>query len=215
MSSTHRPVPPDGGGWRRVWYVLTTHFFKLVKVNLLFILFSLPVVTVPAAATGLTAVVHMLYREGNCFIWDTFFREFRTEFPRRMLWGLLLPLLPAAGWLAGGLASEKTAYLAAALLLILSLLIIGYWFPQMALLRLKSGQCFRNALILAFLEPKCSLILLLLEISFSGLTIAAWPFSAPFLVLLFPALAQLLAAPAVSAVINARLVHEDGASSGE
>lgn len=195
-----------------MWYVLSTHPAKLLEANLLFILFSLPLATIPAAMTGMTAVVHKLYREGNCFVWDAFFREFRTEFPRRTLWGILLPILPAAGWLAGGLISERAAYLAAAVLLILALLISGYWFPQMALLRLKSGQCFRNSVILAFLEPKCSLILLLLKIFFSGVTIAAWPFSAPFLLLLFPALMQLMAAAAVSPVLDARLVQKDGGS---
>lgn len=206
--SQERDSSPQGGAGR-VWYVLTTHFFKLVRVNLLFILFSLPVVTLPAAMAGMTAVIHALYRQGNCFVWDTFFREFRAEFLPRTLWGLLMPALPAAGWFLGGMVSEWMAYLISAILLAAVLMAMGYWFPQLALLKLSSGQCMRNALLLTALEPVCNFRLLLCQGIAGAVTIIAWPFSAPLLLLLIPALVQLLNAAAVTPVLEARLIHEE------
>ena len=201
------PIPAHGAG--RVFYVLTTHFTKLLRCNLLFVLFSLPVITLPAALAGMAAVIQALYRDGHCFLWDTFFREFRTDFLRRTLWALVLAAVPAAGWLAGSLLSETAAYLTAAIPLVLVLLAGGYWFPQLASLRLTSGQCLKNALLLTIIEVKPNFLLLVIECVSGALTIVAWPFSAPLAALLLPALTQLLITAVVNPVLEARVIRED------
>ena len=57
-------LPLPEGGFRRYAAVLGTNFWKLVRLNLIFILFSLPVVTIPAALCGVNRVCMLLIRNG-------------------------------------------------------------------------------------------------------------------------------------------------------
>jgi hypothetical protein len=70
-----RPAPASG--WSRVGAMGLTHFWKLIRANLLFVLFSLPIVTLPAALTALDRVCVVIYRKGNIFLWEEFWKEFK------------------------------------------------------------------------------------------------------------------------------------------
>ncbi|MCI8525183.1 MAG: YesL family protein [Oscillospiraceae bacterium] len=204
-----RPVPAGGAG--RLWYVLSTHFGKLVTANLLFVLFSVPVVTMPAAFAAMTAVIQALWRQGQCFVWETFWRELRTEFWARTLWSLVLLALPVGGWFLGGLMAVWAAYALSAILLVLVLLAGGYWFAQMGCLTLGCGACLRNALLLAALETKRNFFLLLIEGVTAALVTVFWPFSTPFLFVFLAALMQLLVVAAVNPALDARVVDPEAA----
>ena len=203
------PIPPHGGG--RIWYVLSTHFGKLVWASLLFILFSIPIVTIPAATAGLWAVIRSLYRDGHCMVWAAFWEEFRTDPLGRTVYALLLFLLPVAGWMIGSAISTLAIYITTALPLVLVLLVSGYWYPQLATLRLSSGQCLKNAFLLACIETKANFFLLLIQGGAAALFLLLWPFSIPLLLLL-PALTQLLMAAAVYPVLERRLIREEDPS---
>lgn len=70
------------GGIQRYALLLTTHFRTLVGLNLLFVLFSLPVITLPAALCAMNRVCMLLIRKGCCFLWQDFRQEFRRSFAR-------------------------------------------------------------------------------------------------------------------------------------
>ena len=91
-------LPLPEGGFRRYTAVLGTNLWKLIELNLLFLLFCLPVVTIPAALCGMNRVCMLLIRNGYCFLWDDFWQEFRRSFKRTLLPGLLFGLLTAAGY---------------------------------------------------------------------------------------------------------------------
>ena len=78
-----KPAPSHGR--ERFFYLLRTHFWKLITLNLLFLLFSIPVVTLPAALCAMNRVLIKLTRDGNCLLW----MEFRDEFKRSFLKSLL------------------------------------------------------------------------------------------------------------------------------
>jgi hypothetical protein len=71
--------PPPKGGVRRVWFLLKTHFGKFLSLNVLFLAFCVPVVTIPAAIAASDRVCLVLWREGNCFLWEEFWGEFKSE----------------------------------------------------------------------------------------------------------------------------------------
>lgn len=203
------PIPK--GGFGRIRFVVVTHFSKLIQANLLFVLFSLPIVTIPASFAGMTAVVQELFRNGHCHVWETFFREFRTEPVARTLLSLLLLALPVGGWFLGSCFAEWMAYVLSAMLLVLVLLTGCYWFPQMASLTIRSAVCLRNALLLTALESKRNLWLLLITCITGALTILFWPFSAPVVLVILPVLMQLLVAAVVNPVLDERLVEREEA----
>ena len=92
--------PPPEKGIARFWFLLSTHFWKLIELNLLFFLFSLPVVTIPAAYCGMNRVLMKLVREGNCFLWHEFSKEFKANFLKSLPFGILTAFLLFASYYA-------------------------------------------------------------------------------------------------------------------
>ena len=77
-------LPAPETGWARVGVMALTHFWKLVAANLLFVVFSLPVITLPAALTALNRVCVIIYKDGNIFLWYEFWREFKRSLLRQL-----------------------------------------------------------------------------------------------------------------------------------
>lgn len=124
--------PSPKSGIRRFWFILKNNFGKLVAVNLLFVLFSLPLVTAPAALCGLSLVLANLVREGNCFLWDDFKEGFMTDFWRRTLAGLPFVLIPG-GFIFMYIFQLRGAGFVAVGISALLLFLWGCWlFPLMA-----------------------------------------------------------------------------------
>ncbi len=91
-----RPAPESG--WSRAGVMALTHFWKLIRVNFLFVLFSLPLITMPAALTAMDRVCVLIYKDGNVFLWDEFWKEFRRSFLRTVLPGLYFGVLLYGGY---------------------------------------------------------------------------------------------------------------------
>ncbi len=79
-------LPPEKGV-RRYFFLLSIHFSKLCGLNLLFVLFSIPIITMPAALCGMNRVLILLVREGNCYLWDDFIKEFKASFFKSLPFG--------------------------------------------------------------------------------------------------------------------------------
>ena len=99
-----RPAPTKTGP--RIWDMLCNHFFRLLWANILCVICSLPIVTIPAALSGLFAVVQQYYRKGYGDVNSTFFQEFKQDFLIRIAITLGLVILPVAGWLLGAVFSD-------------------------------------------------------------------------------------------------------------
>lgn len=201
-------TPSPKSGIRRVGYVLTSHFFQLVKANLLFVLFSIPLVTMPAAMLGLHAVVQELFRKGYGDVWPVFIREFKTNFFKRLAVTILLAALPVAGWMLGSSQGEIQAYAMSAILTTAVLMVTGWLYPQWAILRLSTLLALRNACILTMLEGARSLCLVFLMMSATGLLVLFRPASYFLLLFIGPALTVLLQTAVVNPVLEKRLIQE-------
>ena len=70
---------------RKYGFICASHFGRLVLLNLLFILFCLPIITIPAAICGLSRVLLKLIREGYSFEWKAYFKELKSDFAIRLL----------------------------------------------------------------------------------------------------------------------------------
>ena len=163
-------LPLPEGGFRRYAAVLGTNFWKLVRLNLIFILFSLPVVTIPAALCGVNRVCMLLIRNGYCFLWEDFWEEFRRSFRRSLLPGLLFSALLFVGYYAMSLGLTNAGLPAWSLLF----WTIGfataaagtcwgsYFFALVSLLDQKNGLMLRNAWLLCMVSPLKSFAVLAL-----------------------------------------------------
>ena len=72
--------PPPKKGIKRYLFISYTYFWKLCRLNLLFILFCLPIVTIPPSLAAMSRVLLKMAREGNTFIFSDFFAEFKSSF---------------------------------------------------------------------------------------------------------------------------------------
>lgn len=91
-----RNAPPKRGLALLVDVVLR-EWWELMKLNLLMVLFCLPVVTLPAALAGTVRITMTMVRDENHYLWRDFWQTFRTEFLRATLLGWAAIALIAIG----------------------------------------------------------------------------------------------------------------------
>lgn len=131
----------------------------LVLGSLAFWLFLLPVVTAPAALTGLFAVVSPLVRGGDDDIFRRFWGAFRLTFGRALLVGALDLILALVIWVdirffwALGHPAAKVAAFFLGSIAILALLINLYVWPLLAWYPQPLGALLKRAFFLAAAHP--------------------------------------------------------------
>ncbi len=202
-------LPPRKGA-KRFFFLLTTHPWKLVTLNLLFLLFSIPVVTIPAAVCGMNRVLIKLVREGNCFLWSDFWQEFKASFFKAIPFGLIVAFLLFDSYYALSVSKSGGGILPGALglfLLGLGVLFGSYSFVLMSALDLKGSHIARNALILMATEWKTNLVMIG-SIAVTALFIAAlFPYTLVLLLFIWVALQQLIICTAVNETMQRRIIE--------
>lgn len=205
--------PPPKGGWRRFFFVLGTHFWKLISLNLLFLAFSIPVITMPASLCGMNRVLIKLYRDGNCFVWDEFYKEFRANLWKALPFGLFGAICLFASYYFFSLGTsvsqsgvEVITTALGLLLLFFAILFFSYTFVFLPTLALKSGQIARNALIFTFTEWKTNVAILASTVILTLLTVFFFPITLLPLVLLTVALQQYIVCAAVNEPLQRRII---------
>lgn len=205
--------PPPNGGWKRFFFILETHFWKLITLNLLFLAFSIPVITIPAAFCGMNRVLIKLYREGNCFLWTEFWKEFRANLWKAIPFGLIggFSLFASYYFLSLGVstAEDRVALLPAAigiLLLVFAVLFLNYVFVFLPTLELKNGSIAKNAFIFLLTEWKSNFAIL----ASVGVTAAfgamLFPYSLFTLVFFSCSLMQYAVCAAVNGPLQKRII---------
>ena len=143
----------------------------LMILNLLFILCSLPVVTLGASLTALHRVTqNMLFEQEEPLI-KSFFRAFRQNFKQSTLaWlvelvvivSLVCDVLLVMAYFDGGLA--KAMYILVAVLAILVAGVFSYLMPLIARYENGMRQQVNNAVVLAIIKLPKTIILVLMNL---------------------------------------------------
>lgn len=173
-------LPLPEGGIRRYAVLLTTHFWKLIGLNLLFVLFSLPVITMPAALCAMNRVCMLLIRNGYCFLWQDFWEEFRRSFLRSLLPALLFLLLiffayysMSLGLTNAGLPLWSLLFWAVGIGTAVAGICWGsYFFALVSLLDQNNRGVLKNAWLLCMIRPGNALAVFAIIVAV-GLVIAA------------------------------------------
>lgn len=188
--------------------VIFEFFFELLWANVLFVVFSIPLVTIPAAWCGLHRVVQQYFLHKPVSVFRTFWKEFTTDFVSRL--GIVAALMACVGagvWFA---ATKGTvvSLVVCAILVVAFFMIVGWLFPQLVLLQLPVRTVLRNAVLLMMIETKHNLLLVILHTVPLTLLVFLWPVSM-LSALILPIVHVLLATLVTLPVLQARLVHED------
>jgi len=175
-------------------------FWKILSVNLVFILFSLPVVTIGPSMAGMTYVMRNFAKEEHAFVfsdfWDTFKRDFKQALPAGLIWICVMALSIFAVYfyltnLYQGLIFYVLLGIAIFVLLIL-LFASNYLFLMLVTLNLPLKNLFKNALIFAFLGIKKNFFTLFWTLVILVATFYFWPIGILLFVLITPATLTLI-----------------------
>lgn len=206
-------LPPPQGGAGLYFYLLGTHFWKFVALNLLFVLFSIPVVTMPAALCGMNRVCIRLIVDGNCFLWYDFTKEFRESFRKGLLIGLISLAVLAAGYylVSLGISNGQSIYgiifLAVGIFMLIGGALLGSWtFVMIAMLPLNIRNLLKNARAMVGLEGKRDLAILAVQTACAALTLLLFPFSLIPVSLFLLSLVQYTICFIVNSAVQARII---------
>lgn len=204
--------PPPEKGIKRFGFLLWTHMWKLITLNLLFLAFSIPVLTIPAALCGMDRVLIKLWRDGNCFLWSDFWGEFKANLFKGLPFGISGALLLFASYyffslsISYGESFNIFTGVIGFLLLGFAVLFGSYVFVFLATLDLKNKHIARNAFILAVIEWKTNLLILGCILGMALIAAAFFPYTIILLLFIWISLSQLIICSAVCGPLQRRII---------
>ena len=195
------------GGPKRLWFVIKTHYMELIGLNILFLVFCIPIITIPAAFSGMTNILMKWIRSDPVFFWQDFFAEFKAKFVKRLLTWLLLIISPISLSLYPVMLGYKNT---GSYILLLtgafSLIFQAYLFPIFVIVDIPVGTALKDAVFLTFVEWKCTIrILITTGILFTACLFFTL-FTIPVIVICLVSLYQLTICLWVNEPINKRLI---------
>ena len=179
------PSGPRPTGFKLLLDVLRWRWWTLVKANIMFCLFCLPIVTIPAALKALTRVCVLLLRGEPLDLWADWWGAFRQNLLRTMGAGLLMAVtLGASGFgvafYARGMAeSGLLAAPALILVVLMAILVMSLFslFPLLEFSELGLGEAVRSALLLVLVRLPQNLAALALLVVLVAAYLLAYPYS--------------------------------------
>lgn len=161
----------------RFWELFANKFWTFFKLNLIYVLFCLPIVTFGPATAALTAMMRNIYLERPQFVWHDFVQYFKKNFKQAFGIGIV-DLAAVAVSIIGFVqySTQESADTSIHVLFLLStaaqvlfLLMNFYIYPQIAALDLKMSGIIKNSVILLFVNLPAELIVLVIVMAFVAL----------------------------------------------
>ena len=200
--------PPSDKGFKRFAFIFSTHFTKLICLNILLIAFSIPIITIPASLAGMTRVLMRLTRDGVCDLWTDFWEEFKTCFAPRLLSWLILNIIPVIIAIILSIIIPGFEVLWAWLpLYAFSLIIQGYLFPVTTIIDVSLSENIRNAVALSIMEWKKSMLILVIVGGIQLLCFMFFPVSIIIIALFSFSVSQLAVCIVVNEPIQKHLIR--------
>lgn len=162
--------------------ILVREFWQLLKLNLLFVICALPLVTFGAARAALSRCTMNMVRDVPNDVWDDFRQELKKDFSRNTALGLLE--LFALGMLIlllslPGIRSNTVACVVLLALTAIVVLVLGYLWPMVVAVDVPLRAAIKNAAVLALAFPQHSLPALVVALLLYGLSFWLFPLSLP------------------------------------
>ncbi|MDR2931648.1 MAG: YesL family protein [Oscillospiraceae bacterium] len=144
-------------------------FWKLIQLNLLFVLFCIPIVTIGPAVAGMTYVLRNYANERPVFLFSDFWDAFKSNLKQSLIYELIfaavaVPLYVAWQFYFLNASEHAWMYAAAALVLILAVIFIFanfYIFLMIVTLDLPLKAIIKNGLIMSAICFKSNIFTLI------------------------------------------------------
>lgn len=153
----------------RFWELFGNKFWDFFKINLIYFLFCIPIVTIGPATAAMTALMRNIYLERPQFFLHDFWKEFKKNFKQSFIIGIIDIAAAAISvfsfflylMLKEPTITDSVMFGFSVAASVLFLVMNFYIFPQIVALDLKLLDIIRNALVLTFLNIGGELIVLL------------------------------------------------------
>lgn len=184
---------PKKKGIARYLETLWREFFPLLKLNLLFLISCIPVVTIPAALTAMNRITVTMVRDRNYFMlsdyWDAFKRDFWHSLVAGVIIAAAFGLFGLSTWFYYMLAQASNKVLLALAGVSLCLLLSAYgtavyFFPMLAMVELPVKKLLLNSFIMVYSCFKRSIPAILISLILLLAGIGMLPYSMPFVLLI-------------------------------
>lgn len=159
-------------GIKLFFFTLFSHFNKVLFANLLFILFSIPVVTLPAALTALSRVYIVLLNDGYVEVFKDFLREFKASFVNSLLLGICYAVIAGLALVCARVYPQMAGGMGTALfcvscaVMVIASVVFSYAFPMNAQFKLKVRHILKNSVLMTIACPVNSLIIAAINVAF-------------------------------------------------
>lgn len=171
----------------RYWKVLFRKFGTVFKLNIIYFLFCLPVVTFGPATAALTAMMRNIYLERPQFIFHDFWGLFKENFKKSVFIGILnVVAFVSVYFILSYLVSDTDIGSSARIMMYICIgvealfaLASFYIYQQIAAVDLPLMSIVKNALILMCTNLKGFIVLVLL----AGYVLLAWTAPIPVLII--------------------------------
>lgn len=182
--------------------ILWREFWALLKLNVLFLLSCIPIVTIPAAITAMSRITVSMVRDKNFFLLSDYWKAFRRDFGKSLLAGILLAvgfgLFGLSTWFYHMLSqSSGVLFLILAgcsLCLLLTVYFISlYFFPMLAMVDLPLKPLLINSCVLSYTCFKRTLPAAVITLLISLLCVGLLPYSMVYIVVILFSLNSLIA----------------------
>ena len=161
----------------RFWELFANKFWTFFRLNLIYVLFCLPVVTIGPATAALTAMMRNIYLERPQFIWHDFVSYFKKNFKQSFFIGIVDIIAVAVSVITFIQFSKqpemensmKVLYVLSIAAQVMFLMMNFYIYPQIVALDLRMSGILKNSMILIFVNLPAELIVLALLMGFFAL----------------------------------------------
>lgn len=189
------PVRTEEGvlvlGWKNLFVTIGREIFTLIKANLCFLLFSIPVVTMPAALCALHGVCVDVARGHECRVLHSFLHTIKSRFLQTLAAFLLIGLLEFTAvygaWFYFAHSSENWLFLLMALFMsgvaVIACLMYSPCYTMLARVDLTFWKALKNSFLLTFLNLKFSICGGVITIAAAVFCILFWLRVIPLLLL--------------------------------
>lgn len=153
----------------RFWELFGNKFWDLFKINLIYFLFCIPIVTIGPATAAMTALMRNICIERPQFIFHDFLREFRKNFKQSFIIGIF-DILIGAGFACAAILfytaenptqTDMIMLVVSGITALIFLVMNFYIYPQIVALDLKLSDIIRNSLALSALNIGGEIIVIL------------------------------------------------------
>lgn len=177
-------------GFKHMLKTLWQCVFPLMKLNLAFLLFCLPVVTIPPAVTALHAGCVDLIRGEKCKVFRVFLRTIWHQFFQSWCIFLILGALEFVSVFGAWFYFQKENILTGILGLfmaavaVVTLLMVPYCFCMLSRVDLSLKNTLKNAFLVSFLNLKFSVCSGVLTLTLAVCQILWWLYMIPLVLLI-------------------------------